>query len=389
MASVQRLRLRRLLDRRYEALLAVALLCTLAGGWVAYGAHVAPGTVTETETTGTWRTVGDFDHRATVTEPNPLYPTGTVLRNRSVYFGTVAPRLEGGFDYRYLASATGDLEVDVRLTLALQGVDGEETVLWERSELLDSASATGVEPGTTVAVPLSVNASGLAAEAAAIREQLGAPGEARALLLATVRTDGTVNGRAVGDVETYRLRLAFEDRTYRVAGGGANVSSRTQTTATTRTRTPAATSAVGGPALALVGLLGLVGLVGARRAGVTGLTADEAAYLRYRADRAEFDEWLTRIRLPAATREGPTAEAEGLADLVDYAIDSDAAVIEDRAAGRYQVRGPDAVYVFEPPTPPAGVDDDPLDRRPGTEGPAPEAPDGPAEAAGEGADGEA
>lgn len=150
------------------------------------------------------------------------------------------------------------------------------------------------------------------------------------------------------------------------------------------------TSAVGGPALAVVGLLGLVGLVGARWAGHTGLTASEAAYLRYRADRAEFDEWLTRIRLPAATREGPTAEAEGLADLVDYAIDSDAAVVEDRAAGRYQVRGPDAVYVFEPPAPPAGVADDPLGRPPGAGTQEPDPPDGPAdEAAGDRGDGEA
>jgi hypothetical protein len=100
----------------------------------------------------------------------------------------------------------------------------------------------------------------------------------------------------------------------------------------------------------LAGVAGLGALVAARRRDELALSETERAVLDYQSDRAEFDEWITQIRLPDAAFEKPEAEAATLRDLVDFAIDTDAGVVESPDEAAYYVVGDEYLYVYRPPS---------------------------------------
>jgi hypothetical protein len=86
-----------------------------------------------------------------------------------------------------------------------------------------------------------------------------------------------------------------------------------------------------------------------RRRDALELTAAERDYHAFRDDRAEFDEWVVRARLPESVLDRERADAETLADLVDYAIDADVGVVEDTRTGAFYAVTPELLVAFDPP----------------------------------------
>ncbi len=123
---------------------------------------------------------------------------------------------------------------------------------------------------------------------------------------------------------------------------------------------PGSLRSLGGPLLLAVGLLGLVGLAFARSRGAITLSQAEREWLAYLDDRTDFDEWIATIRLPDDAEELPRAEAETLADLVDFAIDTDNAVLEQPDGSTYFVVHDGYRYRFEAPTNPSSEPGRPL-----------------------------
>lgn len=56
-----------------------------------------------------------------------------------------------------------------------------------------------------------------------------------------------------------------------------------------------------------------------------------------------------RATLPEAVLDKETATADSFADLVDFAIDSDTAVVEEPERGQYYAVTPDLLVTYEPP----------------------------------------
>lgn len=99
-------------------------------------------------------------------------------------------------------------------------------------------------------------------------------------------------------------------------------------------------------------LLGPVGLAYVRYDGRLALTEAEREWLAYRDDRTDFDDWISTIRLPEEARDLPVAEADTLADLVDFATDTDNAVLESADGERSHVVHDGYRYTFEAPPDP-------------------------------------
>jgi hypothetical protein len=145
--------------------------------------------------------------------------------------------------------------------------------------------------------------------------------------------------------------------TYSVSEPGVQSDTTERTERVTVDRSYGTLRSLGGPLLLLVGLVGAGGIGYATREYDLALTPAERAYLSYRDDRSEFDEWVTTFRLPAAVHERPTAEADSLRDLVDFAIDNDTGVVEDPATGAFHAVAGEVVYTYRPPAPPAVVEE--------------------------------
>jgi hypothetical protein len=357
-----RLRLRAFVDAQFVVVVAVAVALAVAGGWVTYTTHVEPGTTTVERPASSWSTAGWFNHSATVTEENSVYPTNTTFRDRSVYFSHISPWMNGTYTFTYGASDGGSLSGRASVELLLRGVEqneGETTVLWRATRELGTASDDALEPGETLTVPFAVNVNETRNRTRSVEEQLGnPPSETEMRLRATVEIGGTVNGGTVERTETYALPVSLDGQLYRPGSPGEQTDRHETTRTVTVERAYGPVRRVAGPALLGASLLGLGGLAVGRHRREFELDDRERRRLAYEDERDEFDEWISTIRLPREAFELPRAEATSLGELVDFAIDTDNGVVEDPDEESYYVRHDGYLYCYRPP--PRSADGDVL-----------------------------
>lgn len=348
-------RLRVVLADHFSLAVLVCIALVVASGWFTYAAYGASETRTEVRQGPSWTTEGSFDHAATVTEPNEAYDEGTTLRNRSAYFAAVAPELDGRFTYGYAATNDGDLSVSMDATLVLQSVErsrsGEvETVYWRTERPLNSTTAAGLSPGERTTVSFAVNVSEATNRSERIADDLGgAPGETEALVRVEATALGTVNGEPVDRTDRYSLPIRLGD-VYRVDDPGAVREKHSSTRTVAVADTGGLLQRVGAPVLFVASVFGLFAMAAARARGRLDPPAAVREGIAFEDARTEYDEWINTISLPANAHDLPRAEAESLADLVDYAIDTDNGVVEDPETETYYVVHDGFLYTYSPPT---------------------------------------
>ncbi|WP_229121274.1 DUF5305 domain-containing protein [Halapricum desulfuricans] len=356
------LRVRAAVDRYLGVVVLALAVLVVVGGGVAYDAHTGPDerTETTTEQVVTWNATGQFAHEATVVEDTRVFDAGETLTNRTQYFQRIAPTLEGTFTYDYAAS-NGSLTANASTALVVRSVTDDGTEQWRVTEPLDRTERT-LAPGETLRMGFEQNVTAVETTVEEIRSELGATvGTTETFFETTVALDGRRNGEPVETTRSYRLPFTIEDGVYRVNDSGPDVQSGERTVLTERT-VPVTTGPLrsyGGPLLAIVGLGGLLGVAVSHRRGWLDVGDRERAYLDYRSDRREFDEWITAVDTPPArlADADDRIETATLGGLVDLAIDTDRRVLET-PADRYLVVADGTVYSYDPPSLPRG--DDPL-----------------------------
>jgi hypothetical protein len=353
-------RTRILLDDRFGPVLGLLLLLALTGGLLTYATHIEPGTHVEERTVSTWESTAEWSHAARVTDPNPVFTQGTSLSDRSLYFTSVSPRLEGTFGYGYTASRGGDLSVDLTTTLVVRSVgerDGQRVTYWRVSEPLGQPQSASLAAGETTRASFETNVSGLQQRIERIRSDLGgSPGEAQARLLTRVRATGTVNGQSVRRFGEYAATIELDEGTFRVTDTGTERRSVNTTREVTVTNSYGPVRRVGAPLLLLVGLVGLVGLIVGRERGSLDVSTAMRERLAFEADRREFDDWITTGSVDADPGDRSTVAVDSLEGLVDVAIDTENRVLEDGATDRFLVLTGDTVYRFDAPPDPRTVE---------------------------------
>ncbi|MFC6875172.1 DUF5305 domain-containing protein [Halobellus marinus] len=346
------LRLRALLDEQFVVVVAALVVLALVGGWLTYTTHASPNTTTEERIASSWQTTGSFNHSATVTEKNSVYPVGTTLTNRSIYFTDISPWFNGTYTFRYDASERGDLNGRVALQFVLQSVEENQestTVVWQTNRSLETTSSDSIQPGETIRVPFSVNMNETTNRTEVIDEQLdNAPGQPEVVIRATVDIQGTVNGQQVDHVVEHTLPVALEQGTYRPANQGRITDQYEATRTVTVQQTYGPLRTIGCPALLFGSGVVLGGLVAVRSRGRLALSSTEQELLAYEDEREDFDEWISTIKLPDEAFDLPRAEAASLGALVDFAIDTDNSVIEDPDDGAYYVVHDGYLYTYQP-----------------------------------------
>lgn len=351
MDEATRLRVRSALSSWFTVLLVVSLAIGAAGAWATYTAHVGPETTTVDRTTTVWTATGSFDHSATVTRENPLYPVGTTLTNRSTYFRSATPVLDGTFTAA-APGIEGNASMDLSTTLVIESAD-EETTYWSDSRQLNSTTATSVDEPTTIA--FSINTSAVTDRIAAIESGIGStPGETTVAVVVDVEVRGTTADGSTSRLSfSSRLPVALNGDTYSVSDPGP-IEEPVQRTVTDRVeREYGPIRAIGGPAALFVGVVGIGALGYLAGRGRPTLTETERARLEYLDDRSEFEQWIVSVNLPPESADGSSAEAASLADLVNLAIDTDNAVLEAADAEVFHVVAGEYRYTYHAP-PPAG-----------------------------------
>jgi len=346
-------RLRLAIADNYTLVLGLLVVLAAVGGYLTYVTYADPATTTTTREGAEWQSTGQFTHQATVVNGTTALPEGTVLEDRTTYFSSVTPELNGSFGYRYTASSGGNISAETTVSLLMRSVetaeDGNGTVYWAVERPLERRTAT-LSPGDETAVPFSVNVSAAAADAERIDAEFGGtPGELQTAVVAGTELSGTRNGQPVNVTREYRLPIRPDGSIYRVDDPGPVTESSNRTE---RVAVPVEYGwprEVGTPLVTLLCGGGAVGLAAARRNGRLTVSDRERESLAYRADRAEFDDWITTGEIPARREAPPTVDVDSLEGLVDVAIDTETRVIEDTTRDRYLVLTDSHWYRYDPP----------------------------------------
>lgn len=346
-------RLRVVLEDQFVAVVVALLVLAAVGGWITYGTYVEPGTSIEEEPGASVRETADFNHSATVVEENPLFEVGTTLSERSLYYTSLSPVLDGSFAYAYTASDDGRIETAVDLDVVIRSVGQSEArrgpvEYWRVTENVSEATGT-LEPGQRVSVDFSRNVSALNERASRLAQNFSGAGTVGTALVAEVRTQGTVNGEPVDRTRTYRLPVQVEENTYRVEDPGTVTNSSTGTREIVVQNSYGPLRGIVAPILFALSFGFAIGLVIARRQGTEFISEAERARLEYEAERNEFDDWVTAAAVPDAEFEGSRIEVDSLEGLVDVAIDTNERVMEDRERELFVVLEDGRHYVYEPP----------------------------------------
>lgn len=349
--NVWEFRLRRALDRQFVVVVVALLVTAALGGYLAYEPHVDPGVETEEETVTDWSERTAFSHSATVQQPNPVFPVGSELTDRSLYYTTLSPELDGTYEYQYSGNG-GDGAVDVEMDVQLRyrSVDGDDGgVFWERTEPITTVERDAVEPGDTVTSEFQVDVSGAESEVEDIQDQLGTTiGTTEVDVVVRTLVQGTVDGEEVTSSHRQALQISPDGATYSVEDPGAETELH-QSTVTHQVPTEyGPLRSYGSLALVAVSLLGLIGLGTARHQGKIAPSKREQRAAEWASTRSEFDDWISRGRVTADSIDTTRIELESLDGLVDVAIDSNRRVIEDLTRNCFYVVGEDAYYVFVP-----------------------------------------
>lgn len=354
------LRLRAFVTDNYRAILLGVVLVGALGGYLTYVGHVDPGTQTETREVSSWETNGTFTHQATVVNGTTLFATGEILRDRSVYFKQVTPRLNGSFSYTYRATAGGDVDVETTIARELRSVangdeKNESTVFWRDRQVLNRSVQQSLSPGERTNISFSTNVSAAAETVERIDDRLGGtPGELEILVVATVEATGTRNGQLIDETRTYRLPIEPEDGVYRVSDPGTVSAADEQTEQVTVPVKPGPLRIAGGPLLIAVALGVVVGVLYAKRTGQLSMSELEREWLAFQSDREAFDEWITAGHVPSFSEQTEAITVDSLQGVVDIAIDANNRVIEDERRNAYFVLAGDERYRFDRPQKPSG-----------------------------------
>lgn len=331
----------------FTFLVLAAVVVAAAGGWLVYTTHVDPGVERQEEVQGSWETTASYEHGATVVEENRVFPVGSRMENRSTYYTRLAPELDSTFAYRFDADA-GELDVDVSSRLVVRSVGEDDEVLWRVTEPLDNGSAT-LTPGDTITVTFSVNVSELQATIDDIESDLGAsPGETQVFVRTSVDASGTAAGDRAEHAATHDLAIDPGSDTYRVSADRGTEQHRQVEVVASEVEYGLLRKVLG-PLLVLLGLIGLASLGVARQQRYVPVTDTERSAVALKEQRDQFDDWISRGRVPAEAKQRPTVEMDSLEDLVDVAVDTEGRVIEDVDAACYYVFTETNGYRYDPP----------------------------------------
>ena len=351
-----RIRLRAILDAQFTLLVVLCVVLAAVGGFVVYGTYVEPGTETETREVSSWTVDTEHLHAAEVTEENTVFEVGSTLENRDTYFARIAPELDVAVETDYAAAQAEDVRIEAESELVISNA-GDGVVYWEERETIAETAGENVDPDEPIATEFTLDSAALDQQASEIEEELGAsPGQTEIEVVTSIELDGTING----EPETFEREMTFgidhAGDTYSVDDPGVESETVPQEVTEEVERTYGPLRSIGGPFLLVIGVVAGAGLSYARYEGILEVSEAERAYLSYSDDRSEFDEWITRIRLPAEAHDRPEGSADSLRDLVDFAIDSETGVIEDPETGAFHAFTEEFVYTYRPPDPPEPTD---------------------------------
>ncbi|MEF8771708.1 DUF5305 family protein [Halodesulfurarchaeum sp.] len=321
----------------------------LIGGWATYTSVIHPGTTEEVEETDVWSIDTTFTHEATVFVENPVYENGTTLEDRSTYFTALSPRFNGTYTATYQSQTDEPLSLEIQRLLVITAQD-EDQIYWTNTTSAGSSVKKTLDPGETVIASVSVNATKFDQRRNDIVDAIGSsPGETTLSLVFDVTAEGVVDGNPTEVSFSDQVPIAVASDSYTIEQGIGSEETITRETVTAVPSEYGPLMQVGGPLLVLVSLL-ILGVLGyAWWEDGFELTDTEQEYLEYHENRSEFDEWIVKTTVPDALTNQETSEAETLTDLVDFAIDSDVAALEDPETKAVYAVAPEVTITYHPP----------------------------------------
>ncbi|QLC33514.1 hypothetical protein EFA46_004625 [Halarchaeum sp. CBA1220] len=316
--------------------LLVGVLGIAAGGWV----YTHPGSTQVSERTTTLDVEVTTHTSATIEGEDAVYPGGTRVRDRPVYFRSSTS------DFAFSAVATpqtsGDALSLTQRIVVVRTASRNGAVFYRNESVLATASSANGTLRTSTALDVGA----LAERTDALKERVGDAGSVNervvvSLTYRTPETEGTRN-ETVG-IERGGAWFDVATPSFAVTEGETS----TRTVANDPDALVAGSLAGGGSVVLLVGVA--LGALYCRRYRDADPEPYRLALVAY-----AYREWISEGTAPDDVGER-RVRMDSLVDLVDVAIDTDRRVVHDAATGTYYVIDDVATYTYTPPVEPTDL----------------------------------
>jgi len=351
---MERNRIRYLLGRYFDLAFALLLLVAVVSGYVAYSAYTETETVTQEEVASVATTLSEFRHGAEVQENAVVFEEGIRLEDRTLYFTSITPILNGTYLVRHGGGNPEPADARIELRMVLRSVGNDGQVYWKDTQRLTSRNLSSLEPGVPMEANFSINVTDTLERIDSIRENLSAsPGSAEVLVVAESAVEGTVGNESYADVRSERMVLSPGRGTYSVSSETKG-RHRYEETITVRREEETPLNLIYAYLLVLfLSLAGSAFLYRKKEEGELSPTKEEMEAVEFERERARFEDWISEGSVQDMDKK--EVRMSSLEDVVDVAIDAERRVVED--GGEYVVLVDDVKYTYTPSVSQTGSDE--------------------------------
>jgi len=325
------LRFRVLVYRHGPTLVRGLVLVSLVGAGIAGYLSVTPDRTVRTDQTNVQTVSGEVTHSAVVLDGGGIWPNGTTLENRSVYFSTVSPALT----LSGTTTVPNGTDVIVEQRLVVVTTASRDGRTFYENETVLAASRETISNGTA-REQARIDVPAVRAQTAQLRDAFGTVSQVTVTLRYFVAYDtGHYQNQLV---VSSPLRFADGSDAYWLEAP-LTASERHAQPRTTVTESMNTTAIIWLTAFALVSFAGAVAI---RIYAHEDLEVDE---LLVELHARQMSEWISDGELPMGLGEDHV-RLNSLQDVVDIGIDNEKRVVHDRRTDIYAVVDGRVVYYY-------------------------------------------
>jgi len=288
----------------------------------------------------------NYTYTTAVTQPNPLYPQGTILEmGQPAYFFSVSPSQDISFKYRLEAADSAALTVGLKTTVVALGKEGsgeEEKIFWQKAFPIGNPKTVQLKSGEAVTSNFTLDVLEMQSKAKEIQSQLNYSSEPSIELITSVDYQGKINGKDVRATKNFAVPINISSTYYQMP---ENPGFSEDTYENITVQKSSSLLKVKFPlALFLLSTVLIGILLPLRKMGKVDPSHIEK--LEREKKKSSFKDLISTGKFPEDTKSFMKIEINSLQELVDAAIDMNERVIHDPASGAYFAIHNNAFYIF-------------------------------------------
>lgn len=346
--NVKTLKMKNLVMERYPIIL-ISLILLFVGTFI-LGCFAYPTSITTDEefVSSSYTQYGGYDHFAKVTEPNPIYATGTILgESYPAYFYAISPDATINFSCGFIPSDTSKMEttVETKIIASSNTRTKDEIPFWTKTYSVNEKSSTLNDDEVFNHVYV-LDVQDIQRVIDDVKKQLKYSQSATVKIVTSVISKGIIDGEPVKTHKEYVLPVSIESSYYQLVSQPRTQENIKIYDSREVTIEPTAMEKISSFAIPWILLIITVAFYVYNKYHFVKTEEIVINLLQREKNIADLSDWISKGSLPKNYELIPSIKITLLTDLVKLSIDTTSRVIYDESKSIYFCMSNNIMYMF-------------------------------------------